>query len=601
MAINVGESKAAPPKPTFSFGTLPSSSSSPSTSATPAAFQPADNVFKKIVEKQKSTWECSACLSANDVSKSKCVCCDQSRDVTNSATTSGASPAKSSFSVDSNAVTFIPKSTFSFGSKPDSGAAAATVSASSTFTFGNLNAKTNPPAQPIFGNLKGNETATSTTLTKTSNAESDKAKDSVHTTITTTTNTTTTPVASFSFGNPTVLPSTSNIDATPKPVNSVAADDVFKSIVNKQKVTTWECSACMTSNSNNLTKCLCCETPKNGNTTNVGANKEIGLQLGQTFSFGSPSGSTFSFGSKPDSKPSFQFGTSSNSTTQISTVTSTSSNIFGSNYKAPTFTADKPKPTVSTSQAPTPLGGFIFASGSALPTASPKASSKDEIDMGTNLNPENNKKCTVLDNVLIKPAMNGPPTDMVSKSMFSFGTNKVNQINDAPATKSIKRSNTDQADKNILTKFPATSTSTIAPFMFGQPQTTNTNANTNTNTFSAIVSPTVTTVSQQSNTVPTTQSSDFGFSMSKPSTSTFPTFTPSPFLFSTNNPVTTTVSSTFGTTAAASNSSTPVFGSNAFATPSASLGGFKAAAPTFGSATSPAFGTPSPNTAVSVN
>lgn len=583
---------------------MPSSSSSSTTSATPATFQPFDNVFKKIVEKQKSTWECSACLSANDVSKSKCVCCDQSRDVTNGATTSGASPAKASFSFGTNPAASIPKSTFSFGSNPGAAAAAA-VSASSTFTFGNLNAKTNPPAQPIFGNLKGNETATSTTLTKNSNAESDKAKDSVHTTITTTTNTTTTPVASFSFGNPTVLPSTSNIDATPKPVNSVAADDVFKSIVNKQKVATWECSACMTSNSNDLTKCLCCETPKDGNTTNVGAKKEIGLQSSQTFSFGSSSGSTFSFGSKPDSKLNFQFGTSSNSTTQISTVTSTSSNIFGSNIKAPTFTANKPKPTVSTSQAPPPLGGFIFASGSVLPTASPKASSKDEVDMGTNSNPENNKKCTVLDNVLVKPAMNGPPTDMVSKSLFTFGTNKVIQTNDDPATKAMKRSNTDQADKNILTKFPATSTSPTAPFKFGQPQTTNTNANTNTNTFSAIVSPTVTTVSQQSNTVPTTQNSNFGFSMSKSSTSTFstvqPTFTPSPFLFSTNNPVTTTVSSTFGTTAAASNSSTAVFGSNAFATPSASIGGFKAAAPTFGSAAPPAFGTPSPNTAVSVN
>lgn len=52
----------------FSFGMPPSSS--PKT---------VDASFKKILEKQNANWECSVCMTRNDPSKSKCICCENSK------------------------------------------------------------------------------------------------------------------------------------------------------------------------------------------------------------------------------------------------------------------------------------------------------------------------------------------------------------------------------------------------------------------------------------------------------------------------------------------------------------------------------------------
>lgn len=51
------------PNSTFSFG-MPA---------------PKDAEFKKIVEKQNANWECSTCMTRNDASKLKCVCCEQAK------------------------------------------------------------------------------------------------------------------------------------------------------------------------------------------------------------------------------------------------------------------------------------------------------------------------------------------------------------------------------------------------------------------------------------------------------------------------------------------------------------------------------------------
>lgn len=601
------------PKPSFSFGTLPSGTAS---SATIPASQSIDSEFKKIVEKQKSSWACSACLNRNDMSKSKCACCDQSRDVTKGATTSEAAPAKSGFSFGSNIA--APKPTFSFGAIPSTA-----TSVAPTFSFGNLPAKTDTQTSISFGSTK-TDAPTSTTTSSTTNSgkstDDDQSKES--------TTQKPTKLAQFSFGNPTVLPSTSTTETISKPAAPVASDNIFKSIVDKQKSSTWECSSCMTKNPIDKEKCLCCETPKDSSVAKDNAKKDFGLASSQKFSFGAPASSTFSFGSKPaaENKPSFQFGKPSTSiittsaaepTVAVTAVassttssTTTAAPAFGSGTQTSMFAFSANKPTNEISSAPfvastvtpastlapMPSSGFQFSFGSSSTSvASSPEVSKDVTDtgLGSKINTNataNDKGITVLGNVLVKPATNGP--NEIPKPTFAFGQNLNNQSDGDSVTKAKKRSNTDLNEGIVSPKLPAPST---APFIFGQSQNTN-------NTFGAIVSSPATSTTQETS----AQKPTFSFGMNKPSTNAFPTaqpaFSSTPFGFGSGNTATTTAPSIFGaaTPASAINTpSQPIFGSHVFSSTSSSLptlGGFKAG-PTFGS-TAPVFGAPSQNTEV---
>lgn len=624
-------------------GGAPASTAPAATSAALATPKPVvDDVFKSIVNKQKSSWECSACMAQNDASKSKCVCCEQSRDVTAGATSGTTMPIKSQFSFGSNAAnTTAPKSTFSFGSNPNAQA----TSVASGFSFGNLPAKTNPPAattttnnnQFVFGNLKSTEPISAAASVKKTDADDDKTKEKA------------VQKPTFSFGNPTVLPSTSSSSgttvaaaaATAPVAPAVQPDDIFKSIAAKQKSESWECGDCMTKNQNSDEKCACCESPKPGCAPKTSEKKDFGLPLSSKFSFGTPS-NTFSFGSKPaadSSKPGFQFGslgsnagTAGTSTAASTTITAPipsiagpdatkAANLFGGSSNKPEFAFSPPKPAIDSSAVkPAPASGFQFSFGSAAATATKpsvfggKDISQDVTDTGPTPNLTSNKSVTVLENVLVKPATNGP--NEATKPLFSFGQAPINSSSssgigsqstvDQPS-QAKKRPNTDPSDNNILVKAPATGSS--AAFVFGQPQ------NVNNTSFSAIGSSPATNIStQQSSTAQqsTTQQQKppptFAFGTSKPSISTFPTVQPSfassPFAFGASSPPSAApVANAAAATAAAplNTPSQPIFGSNvAFSSnPSAltSLGGFKT---TFGSS-APAFGAaPSPNTEVSI-
>lgn len=587
-----------------------------------------DDIFKSIVNKQKSNWECSACMAQNDASKSKCVCCEQSRDVTAGATSSDSVPAKPQFSFGNSSAMAAPKSTFSFGSNPSATTTAANAAApvASGFSFGNLPAKTtNPPAQFAFGNLKSNESTPATSN------DNDKAKESVQKPAPSSTQ--------FSFGSPTVLPSKKPVESvgfTEKPVDPIATDDIFKSIVDKQKKASWECDSCMTSNPNSVEKCACCAEPKPGSAPSKDIEKkDSGLAPSSKFSFGSQSSTSFSFGSKPENKPSFQFGnfSGSSSTTETTTaaaststakitfaapapvtapapttvktdaVTSTVPAIFGGSSQTPSFSFAAPKPD-SSATAPvgqTPLSGFKFTFGSAkAPTFGSNEISKDVTDTGPSSNTAN-KEVAVLENVLIKPATNGP--NEAPKPMFSFGQPSVVKSDDDQPSQAKKRPNTDHTESNILAKAPATGAS--PSFIFGQPQSVN-------NTFSAMGSSPAANTSQDSSTAQATQKPTFAFGANKPAiASTFPTVQPSfsstPFSFNASSPAaTTTASSTFGAPAAAAPAlgtpSQPIFGSSTFSSNAPALpalGGFKAGT-AFGSSM-PAFGASSPNTEVSIS
>lgn len=88
-------------KPSFSFG-MPQATSTATS----------DAGFKKIVEKQSASWECSACMTRNESSRAECVCCEQAKP--------GSGPATPQFSFGSKMTSTValPKPSevkFSFG------------------------------------------------------------------------------------------------------------------------------------------------------------------------------------------------------------------------------------------------------------------------------------------------------------------------------------------------------------------------------------------------------------------------------------------------------------------------------------------------------
>lgn len=92
--------------PKFSFG-MPAASKTTENQV--------DSDFKKIVEKQSANWECSACMTRNDQSRSKCICCEQAKP--------GSSDSKSQFSFGSKITSTVSlpapsEVKFSFGVQP---------------------------------------------------------------------------------------------------------------------------------------------------------------------------------------------------------------------------------------------------------------------------------------------------------------------------------------------------------------------------------------------------------------------------------------------------------------------------------------------------
>ncbi|XP_055307172.1 nuclear pore complex protein Nup153-like [Sitodiplosis mosellana] len=232
--------------------------------------------------------------------------------------------------------------------------------------------------------------------------------------------------AQFSFENETTLPSTSKIETNPEPaaIASVAAYDVSKSIVEQQNSSWWECTLCLSSNSNDTENCECDDMPQGDTASKDKSKKQFGsLASSQKFSFGSPNGgSTFSFGSKPENASS-----TTATATATSTVKSTTSSIFGSNSsQTPTF-----KPTAIESAAPSQSAGFFgfklgFGSSSSFTNSSifgSKVASKDERDTGP-LATNSDKGIIVLKNVLVKPSTKA----RASRTSTSSTTNTINTL-----------------------------------------------------------------------------------------------------------------------------------------------------------------------------
>lgn len=579
-----------PQKPGFIFGSFPTSSTS-----TPSQLNVTkplvDNVFKSIAAKQKSsTWECSACMTKNEMSKSKCICCEQARDAITSTNNDNNTIVKSSIPQSSEKVSL-------FGGNSSNQGLSSSVS-STQFIFGKaMNADSSVTPKFSFGNLNKSTIKQNATdekkMEESNESKKEEAKESIKPTSQLPSYETSASTSKqFAFSSPLpVAPKTENIE---KP----AADNIFKKIVAEQSAK-WECESCMTKNDVSIEKCVCCDTPKElkntttTTTTSISSSSEKkGFELPKSsFSFGDSIGSNpFKIGSASETKTETSsqvqpiFGTFSKPTSsfQLGSITSTtvSSSTAGTFSFSDSKTDLDKKPSTSTASV-----GLTFGRGNL---------SKDVTDTG-----DNSKNVKVLENVLVKPASNGPiatsiPTFASPQPTFIFGQNPMQNIEQTHKS-SLKRVNPDSIeDSDIKSKSVSLTpvSSSSSPFVFGRQQQTESNI------FSAIVSTPKTINSTQESIITTQKPIVFGGSLNQPG-STFATFSASkPFSFNTNSnnsnasaTVTSTSNQTFGIQAPAQNTtSQPIFGTNAFPTASTpTLGGFKATS-SLGSSATPNFG-----------
>lgn len=575
------------PQKLFSFGSFPTSSTLPQPStSTPAA----DNIFKTIVAKQKaSTWECTACMTKNDITKAKCICCEQAKDSVAS-TNSGAAVAQTStqqfsFGSLSGSQGFgapLSNSQFSFGNKE-----ASSVTPAATFSFGNLSKVNEKPAS-----AKKTETQeiakVQAAVQKLKEAEKpkevpllDKAKEpaaNLFSGFGAATSTSSTSMGSFSFGKPLATEKASSDIAKP------AADNMMKKIVAEQSAK-WECQSCMTKNEASVAKCVCCETAKDP--TAAAPSKAVTDLPKSSFIFGSSAASTsFTFGAKAEPKSDapapapapaafgsvafgkpagqFSFGSSLGSTpasTSIATITTPSSAVTFGTFDAKSDSASK--------ASATPSFGFAF-NANANATI-------DVTDAGVS-----KSNATAPDNALAKATINGPVA--AAQTMLSFGQ-KTQTIEPAASKPSLKRSNqdliSDHGTKSVALS-SATSTPTAAPFVFGQPQIPATS-----NTFGGLASTTPTlnaTAAPEKPSLFGSPANDQSNAFSSPfgQAKSFVFGSPSG---SAATPAASSLPS-FNAPAAQNTASQNLFSSSAFGTaPSSALGGFGAvnATPTFGS------------------
>ncbi|KAG5681163.1 hypothetical protein PVAND_010623 [Polypedilum vanderplanki] len=223
-----------------------------------------DDLFKNLVAKQNSQWECSSCLSRNDNEKTKCLCCDTVRQSNNSTTT------------------LKPKETSPIvTTQPDD-------------LFKKLAAQQKKSQWECDACMTKNDLDKEKCLCCETPKPGNKPAASTNSSLLSTTSSST---LGFKFGMP------STVETTTKPI---ASDDLFKSLAAQQKKSQWECDACMTKNDLDKEKCVCCETPKPGSSST--SNKSLS--------------SSFSFGIKPaaiETSAKFSFGmpatTTSNNTT----------------------------------------------------------------------------------------------------------------------------------------------------------------------------------------------------------------------------------------------------------------------------------------------
>ncbi|XP_070136892.1 nuclear pore complex protein Nup153 isoform X2 [Drosophila bipectinata] len=522
----------------------------------------ADSGFQQLVAKQKAqNWDCDTCMAQNDISRAKCICCEQARPGSAAPATTG-----SSASTEASAV---PKFSFGFGavkevptSKPAvllaPAAAAAPAPAAFAFGFGQGSA-----AKDVAGGQKPQEPAKPAFSFGLGKVEQPKAvtfKDDKK-------------EAPAPTPAPVAVPVESNKVAVPAPVAAAEPSPVSQFVF---------------------------KAPTTSNVTSTATSSAV-TATPSLFSFGSPaasssvvSSSTGTTAAAPPAKPSFSFGTAATSSAASST-TSTSSQpalsfggfgasaatsaatstttTFSANPAPAATSVPKPAPTFNFGKPAVAPGTFFFGQGPPAPAA-PAATVPTTVSTGTSMGAifgisVSTSTSSISSSIVSTSSALTTPTPMV----FNFGAEKKSEALATTPSKPFAFGS-------------AAATTSVAPTFGGWPSN---GATTSANSMAAPSSvATSVTFGSSMFGVPATSSSPFG------STTTTAAATPAPsFSLGGNGPM----HQVFGnvgnsmvnpgataTPAVAAPASANIFGS-ASATP------IGAAAPVFGSGvTSSGFG-----------
>lgn len=224
------------------------------------------DMFKPIaVTQNQDKWQCETCLVSNELTVSKCVCCQTEN------------PKGSKSSVESNIK--APAT----GMAVDEG-------------FKSLVAKQKEGRWECKSCFSQNDKI----KMKCACCDAPQPNSSI---VSSTSNdkTVATPQKSFTFGSSTTSLGPAN------PSN----DDIFKSIVAKQKNSTWECSVCSAKNDLIKSNCVCCNQRRESTALNSESKSSLSKPVATQFSFGNFGSTTnvsskFSFGSKPNTLDSIE-------------------------------------------------------------------------------------------------------------------------------------------------------------------------------------------------------------------------------------------------------------------------------------------------------
>ncbi|KAH8289219.1 hypothetical protein KR054_001982, partial [Drosophila jambulina] len=187
----------------FKFGFTPGAAAAAAAAGTPKP----DAGFQQLVAAQKAaSWNCDACLAQNDMSRNKCLCCEQLKPGSSPTSTTAISMSAAVNSSGSS----VPKFTFGFApvqpaKKEEAKATTATSSTEETDAAPQVPAPAPALAQQFLFRAP----------TTSSSASSSTA--------TTTTNTSTPVLAGFSFGAPSASASSSSSAVSSSSANSIPA------------------------------------------------------------------------------------------------------------------------------------------------------------------------------------------------------------------------------------------------------------------------------------------------------------------------------------------------------------------------------------------
>lgn len=427
--------------------------------ATTPAAPPSDQGFKSLVAQQSAgKWECSACMTRNEATRSKCACCEQAKP--------GSTPSDApSFSFGSKpaAVTSSTSSGFSFGVPKDADSASKDVPKTG-FSFG-VPASSSTTAPTSGGFTFGSKPAAPAAAP----SSGEKPKFSFGSSSSTTATTAPTPSTGFSFGAKPAADTTDSKSTEkkedPKPAPTFgsggfsfgAAKQATDSPQKKETPSTGGFSfgspaataaAPKPAESSPITfgKPAATETSKATPTVGFGTLSSSSPAASSAFSFGAkpaaaatssaapsttatPSSGMFSFGSKPavvsaaeskDSTTSSSVASVASTAPTSSTTTATSVPIFGGAQKpaGPSITpgfsfSSSSTPAAAAPVAPSSTATPAAAAPSSSSTTAPAASSAATATVAP----------TFSFGAASKPASTEPPKPTSTGSSFVFGQN----------------------------------------------------------------------------------------------------------------------------------------------------------------------------------